>query len=706
MKQLITLLVLAMLITACTPPQTNNVPAAASSYQEFQERPTNDLKKFNSTQELKQYLQQSQIGTSYARGGANIDFASDGAMVAMESAGAPIASKVASDSAESYSQTNIQVQGVDEADFVKNDDKYIYVLTQDKLSIIQAFPAEDQEILSETEIEGNPRDLFINKNKLIIFTQTNEQSRIFNQFEIAPTPNYNSVTKVIIYDITDKENPIIETNFTLSGNYHQSRMIGNKIHLLTQQYIGYYDITMPFIKTAERIINPDIYYFDSPADSYQLTIIATIDLELEDINSKSFMMGYASTVFVSEENIYVAYQKNQPYWRYEQDKEARFYEAIVPELPEEVQSKINALSQEDSYKRWQEIALILQEMYDGLTEREEQDLVKELQIAAEEWEYKKELERSKSIIHKIQIDDLKYLGNAEISGQLLNQFSMDEHENNLRVATTTYLYTRMGQDIFNNVYVLDEDMNQIGELENLAQDERIYSTRFIQDRLYMVTFERIDPFFVIDLNNPRNPEVLGELKIPGFSDYLHPYDENTIIGIGKETKENEWGGISTQGVKIALFDVTDVTNPTQIGMIEIGEQGSDSEALNDHKAFLFDKEKGILVLPLREVKEGYSVDWRYGRQQRVWQGAYIFDISREGIEVRGTVEHYSGNEESQWWYSSPNAIKRSLYMDDVLYTISQKRVQANNLDTLDEISAVKLPYKEQYYPRYYDDVVW
>ena len=125
---------------------------------------------------------------------------------------------------------------------------------------------------------------------------------------------------------------------------------------------------------------------------------------------------------------------------------------------------------------------------------------------------------------------------------------------------------------------LNSKMETIGKLENLAEKERIYSTRFIGDRLYMVTFLRIDPLFVIDLSNPNKPEVLGELKIPGFSDYLHPYDENHIIGIGKETGTNDWGGVSTKGVKVALFDVSDVKNPKQVDSYEIGQAGTDSEA--------------------------------------------------------------------------------------------------------------------------------
>ena len=123
----------------------------------------------------------------------------------------------------------------------------------------------------------------------------------------------------------------------------------------------------------------------------------------------------------------------------------------------------------------------------------------------------------------------------------MNQYSMDEYNNDLRVATTVNAWVSQGNMNYNNVYVFDSGMNVIGKVENIAENESIYSTRFMGDRLYMVTFQRIDPFFVIDLSSPTSPKVLGELKIPGYSQYLHPYNENFIIGIGKDTGENQWG---------------------------------------------------------------------------------------------------------------------------------------------------------------------
>ncbi|MDY6931898.1 MAG: beta-propeller domain-containing protein, partial [Halobacteriota archaeon] len=363
------------------------------------------------------------------------------------------------------------------------------------------------------------------------------------------------------------------------------------------------------------------------------------------------------------------------------------------------------------YERWDKISGVLEDMYNNMDEGDKNDLVDNIQEDINEWEEKLEAELRKTVIHKIGINDgeIEYKAKGEVQGYPLNQFSMDEGNGYFRIATTTSFWTRgRGSIQYNNVYVLDDEMEVVGSLEGLAEDERIYSTRFIGDRLYMVTFKRVDPLFVIDLSSPRSPKVLGELKIPGYSDYLHPYDEDHIIGVGKETSSDEWGGVSVKGVKIALFDVSDVTNPKVLDKYEIGDSGTDSEALRDHKAFLFDKEKNILVIPIREVEGDRTYDSIRGYyRQRVWQGAYVFGLTPEdGFELKGKISHFEGDQDESWYWNSPYAIRRSLYMDDVLYTISSKLVKMNDMEDIDEeLNEVELPYKEdRYYP--YPIEIW
>ncbi len=657
------------------------------------------LKKFNSSQEIADYLRNSQRQSGFRGGfevfGAAMDVTAPG-MAAEKSQGAE-------GGAVDYSQTNVQVQGVDEADFVKNDGKYIYTLSGKNLVIIDAYPGEDAKIVSETTIEGNLRDIFVNKDKLILFVDAYEKSYTIPQFDYLPREKYTPKVQVLIYDISDRANPKIVKNYSISGSYYQSRMIDDFVYVIAQEGVYYGEvILLPVLAESGRIIaRPDVYYFDNPEDNYVFQTIASFSVDGGDVNVKTFMMGYANTLYVSQNNIYLAYQKNVPYSFQEKELEKRFYEVIAPLLPSSVQEEIERVKNDDalsSHEKWDKISVILENMYNTLGEQEKRDLQEKMQKAVDEHEAKLEAERRKTVIHKIKINkgEIGYEKRGEVNGYLLNQFSLDEHEGNLRVATTTYVYTR-DSTMYNNVYVLDEEMDVIGKVEDIAPDERIYSTRFIGDRLYMVTFKRIDPFFVIDLT-PSSPKILGELKIPGFSDYLHPYDENYIIGVGKETESNEWGGVSTGGVKLALFDVSDVANPKQVGKYEIGRRGTDSEALQDHKAFLFDRKKNLLVIPVREVEER-AYDSRYGYYKwKVWQGAYAFTVdTTNGFTLKGKISH--GNDEENSYYGGPLAVRRSLFLDDYLYTISGKKVKANDLNTLAEIKEVSLPFTQEVYSR-------
>ena len=685
-----------------------------------------DLKKFDNRSEIIEFLSEAerQSGMHYSYGFSGGRFAIEEDVVFSEampiSTPAPSVAKESGSyttSATDYSTTNIQVAGVDEADFVKNDGKYIYVITQDKLVIVDAYPAEDAKIVSETDIDGTPKEMFVNGDRLGLFTQEYDDIYVIAEYDYVPRQRSVQTTHLYVYDISDRSDPEEVKDYSVSGSYYQSRMIGGIVYFITSESPYYYEgyIDLPVVRESSSVIfSPDIYYFDNPEWYYNFNTVASCDItsDKDEVNAKTYLMGYSNALYVSQNNIYITYQKNHPYRYYDILKEEKFNKVVLPLLPTKTQDKINEVQDEDSlnsYEKWDQISSILEDMYNKMDEDEKDDLIYEIEEAVWEWEAKLEAEMRKTVIQKIAIDDgeIEYKEKGEVEGYPLNQFSMDEHKGYFRIATTTNFWTRgLGSVQYNNVFVLDEDMEIVGSLEKLAEDERIYSTRFMGDRLYMVTFKRIDPLFVIDLSDPGDPEVLGELKIPGFSDYLHPYDQDHIIGVGKETSSNEWGGTSIKGVKIALFDVSDVKNPKEIDKVEIGDQGTDSEALRDHKAFLFDKEKNILVIPVREVKEDRFYDKLVGYyRQRVWHGAYVFGLTPEdGFKLKGKISHYEGDEGEKWyWWQSPSSVRRSLYMDDVLYTISAKYIKMNDLEDIEEeINEVELPYNEgRYYPIWY-----
>jgi inhibitor of cysteine peptidase len=668
-----------------------------------------ELKKFNSVEELQQFLAERSTSQSQNLGGVR-SLMMEKSMDSVTSAAPSVAS---GNGAADYSQTNVQVKGVDEADFVKNDDRYIYMITANKLLIVDALDAKNADIISTTKFSDdstdylNARELFIDKDKLVVFAEASEKAYYFQKYDIRPQPTYKPVSFVYIYDISDRKKPVMLEKYTVSGSYFSSRLIEDKVYLVTQDPINdYVYLEAPLVRSDAKIIRPDIYYFDNPDENYQFNTITSLSLSSNDVvDSKTFMLGYANTLMVSENNIYIAYQKHN-YWcwgwrciNHNTDDKKRFYDVVVPLLKGDLKTDINDIMDQglDEDKQWTEISQTLSTFYSKMEKDQNlqdqyEEMFTKIEAALDEYDAKKALENEKTVIQKIPIADGR-LGNpvkGEVDGSLLNQFSMDENKGYFRVATTVNVWLNSRRLNYNNVYVLDDSMDVVGKAEGIAENESIYSTRFMGDKLYMVTFRQMDPFFVIDLSNPKAPEVLGKLKIPGYSSYLHPFKENFIIGIGKETGENQWGGTSTKGVKVSLFDVSDFENPKEVDKYEIGMEGSDSPILYDHKAFMFSTTKDIMVLPVTEITQKDKLN-QYNYRQKIWHGAYVFKVTENGFELLGKVKHSSMDSDYfNWWNQA--SVTRSLYLDDNLYTISQKYIKINDLaDSLKELNSIDLP---------------
>jgi len=605
-----------------------------------------DVNKFKNEAELVSFIKKNTVSS----GGFRESFADAvtgiaGVQKSIESA-APSSSSSSSGGASDYSETNIQVKGVDEADIVKNDGRYIYTVTGNKVVIVDAYPAEDMGILSEIYIDrGNLREIFVNGDKLIIFSDVSRHLIYYEDERCLSTINCNinqneQLTNIDVYDISDRENPELEHEYRMSGDYFSSRMIGDYVYVIANQYV-YDNIVYPVIYEDgyEKVIEAeDISYSDIRDYNFRFTNILGIDIDNGKINSETTLTGYTSNIYVSQENIYLTQYK---------------------------------------YGEW----------YATMEDNQE-----------------------KTLVNKISIDklDIEYKASGEVPGNILNQFSMDENDDYFRIATTSRSNQNLPTPTMgiarapsvsntqNNVYVLDKNLEIVGELEGLALGESIYSVRFMGEKAYIVTFKKVDPLFVLDLSNPENPKVLGKLKIPGYSDYLHPYDENHIIGIGKDAEEAEYGDFAWyQGVKIAIFDVTDPENPVEMHKVIIGDRGTQSEALNDHKAFLFDREKELLVIPIQlyEIQGEKTSGNTYG--QYAFQGAYVYNINLDdGFDLKGKITHVTDEEELKagYYYDYNTQVRRSLYMDDTLYTISNKRIKANDLNDLDVINTINLPF--------------
>ena len=705
-EKLLALLVVALLIVAFV----SRPPAIES----------NDPKKFSSQQDLELFLKKSNENKGGFYEGiltrvAEPMFASS----SFQSMGTPSLSK-ASSVASDFSATNIQVQGVDEADITKNDGKYIYTVSDGKVIILEAHPAESANILSKIEIvNGSATQIFVNGDRLVVFGNSQNAAKAFREavetskVSGASTaiyrPYYSSNTFAKVYDISDRKNPVLKRDLSFDGNYFNSRMIGDYVYLVSKKSVYSYGsdpIQLPRILengNVKTTLPQDISYFDFPDYSYSFTTISAINAQKdsESPESKTFLLGYSQEMYVSQDNIYIVYEKKA--------KETTIYErfvsdVVLPLAPPEVQNKIKEVqsSNATAYERFQKISDIFKAYIDSLNPEKAAEVMNESQTRIEKVRQDIAKETEKTIIHKISISgkNIEYKNNGEVPGRVLNQFSMDEHKGFFRIATTTGEVWRENSNALNHVYVLDKDLKIVGKLEDLAHGERIYSVRFLGDRGYIVTFKKVDPLFAIDLSMPTEPKVLGQLKIPGFSEYLHPYDENHLIGVGKDAVAAQEGNFAWyQGVKLSLFDVSDPLNPKEISKFNIGDRGTDSDALRDHKAFLFSKNKNLLVIPVslheidREKYAGEIPANTYG--EFVWQGAYVFNLDLEkGFVLKGRITHDNKTaqaDEYQYRYGNyQTQIKRSLYIGDVLYTISKNIVKASALADLKEI--IKLEF--------------
>jgi len=489
-----------------------------------------------------------------------------------------------------YSTTNVQVKDVEEADIVKTDGTYIYLVTGNRLHILKGYPATGAGIISTLQFSGSPQSLYLDGDRLVLITST-AKSYDFSRCQpgaCSGTIPIAQKTQVFVYSVKDPAHPVLVREMELDGVYKDTRMIGSMLYFVTEDYLDLYasDVVFPEVHDSSHgSFVPSVYYFDRNDRSFSLTTIGAVDIQATGpVKARTFLIGSAGTVYVSPDTLFIA----------------------VPGA--------------GNGRAIQSTELYAFALDDG---------------------------------------DLTYSARGTVDGTLLNQFSMDEYGGNLRVATTVQDYQRNGYS--SRVTILDGRLQVIGSVGDLAPGEQIYAARFLGDRLYLVTFRETDPLFVIDLAQPKNPKVLGELHIPGFSRYLHPYDATHLIGIGKEST---WGGL-----KIALFDVADVHNPRLVDEEKLGGYGSDSEALRDHKAFLFDREKDLLVLPVRIAEDTPS---NRGVSQ-VWGGAYVFGVNPDlGFIPKGTVVHYrdSGN---------PNDVKRSFYIENVLYTLAPDKVVMSDL---------------------------
>jgi uncharacterized secreted protein with C-terminal beta-propeller domain len=541
-------------------------------------------------------------------------------------------------SGQEVSNTNVQVQGIDEADIVKTDGEHIYQVVDGKVNIISTKLNEKMEHVASIQFQQtfSPSQLFLDKGQLLIIGYSYSYEDHAAGKKIAAESLYapmNEMTKALVYDVKEPSKPTLEREISLEGYLSSARKIGSKVYLIANHFPQYWLLEdgdgvdlRPRIsdsvnkEKATSVSYDEIQYIPGSKEA-NYTTIAAFDLAKPSKEAKiTTYLGSGGQLYMSKENLYLALTN----WKSAEERE----DALTPS----------------------------------------------------------------TMIYKFEINelDVTFLGNTEVVGTVLNQFSMDEHNGYFRIATTEGDSWDESKPSKNHLIVFDKKLKQVGALSDLAKGERIYSARFMGDRIYIVTFKETDPLFVIDASKPSSPTILGELKIPGFSNYLHPYDDNHIIGFGYDTKLVTMEGekeprVLTEGIKLSLFDITDVSHPKEKFTEIIGGRGTYSPLNYDHKALLYNKENGLFAFPINVYESVKGNDYE---QKFIFQGAYVYNISLDkGFSLKSKISHMKGKELYEEW---DNEIQRLVYIDEQLYALSHSKISSYSLDNYQFISELKL----------------
>lgn len=547
------------------------------------------------------------------------------------------------------SETNVQVMGIDEPDIVKTNgsiialsgDEYGYYRTFSsyvppmseaaKTSLITAFPPENLALANTIEEAG---ELFLVNNQLIIISSMGISS----------------------LDVTDPKNPQAQWRFSFAENttFHSARLMDNTLYLITRTAVdnGTPCPYSPLKDTAEDIvIDCSSIFHPQTATAVDETLTTmSINTSTGVVEDSVAVVGsnYSSVVYMSPNSLYITHTHSQ---NMSDVMMAFLLQEGKDLLPGDVMDKIQSLSTYEISAQAKEVELssIIEQYISTLSKEEQTKMEAEMKSAGATYFDAHKREFDKTIIAKIDPASLDITAEGSVPGTVLNQFAFDEYNDHLRVATTVgerfrFIFNEEDKTV-NDLYILDDSLKQSGVVEDLGQGERIYSTRFIGDRGYMVTFRQTDPFYVFDLSDPAHPEKKGELKIPGYSSYLHPIAENRILGVGQEEGQ----------LKISLFDVTDPTNPQEINKYTLDDYTS--EVLFDHKAFLHDAKHTAFFIP-------------------GGKGGYVFTYKNDTIALEKTINDYS--------------IERAVFIDHYLYMVGHQQVVALDENGWKEVKRLTL----------------
>lgn len=585
--------------------------------------------------------------------------------------GAPDAGAAEGESADGpsdFTTTNVQEEGVDEIDIIKTDGHYLYVAQDRGLHIVKSWPVAESELLSSVEVSGWVRGIFLKGDKVVVFSHRDYDDDMSYGMRLS------------VYDVSDRTDPVLEREVDVEGWMTDGRMIDGEIYFVVNHYLS-----MP--RAIWRLLD------------------GRIDLPEVDWS-----------------------RSDRPDWEeYLQEQREKARRKLVPH----VERIARDMELSDYLPQWRDRAPgeageldLMHECHDiyrtsGLSHHGAMSVVKldldagDLSSAAllangwqlyasrdnlyvaqtSHWWWGWRSEELQTHIHKFELGgaEPRYAASGSVPGYAYDQFAFSEHDGHLRVATSEMDWwwgwwgDAAEDQPGNNVFILRDDeagrLERVGEVRDIAPGERIFATRYMGDRAYMVTFEMVDPLFTLDLSEPTDPRVVGELKIPGFSSYLHPMSDGYLLAVGVDGDDD--GNLF--GLAFSVFDVRDPADPQRAHLLTMDESDwSSSEALWDHHAFTYHRE--VLSVPMYE--------WFYDGHEDWFSGVVSIHATPEGLREIGRVDHRSLVLDSEclyarWWGYEPMAchedfwfasVRRSVYIEDNLFSLSNYGLRVTDLN--------------------------
>lgn len=605
-------------------------------------------------------------------------------------------SSAGDDQASDASTTNNQVANVDEADFVKNDRSNIYVLADGAFQIVDAWPATKAHVVSKYKIDGDPKKMFVHNKRAFIYSSLKDigyQDPVFNQARLKRECTYGydcdfvgdgRSLQITELDIADLKAPKLIRKTKIEGSFLGARRIGDRVYTV---------VVHPSFNEYVK----GIRYIPKDLGKYTYSCGEDIPFTIEQIRQ----------MFADQ-----AKKNNELFDEYP-------IEDLIPELKDKIL--------DPKTKEMVDTAPAVGEC-DGIMVAKTSDSTNLISILGTDLEtptpysqvrllarpgavyasgahlylasrhYLRQMESSwwfpeeeglqdATSLHRFDLyhrqKEIRYVGSGKVKGRILNQFSLSHKDGYIRVATTTGRLPSLRTH--NSLSILGPEageLKQVGLIDDIAPTEDIRSVRFRGDKGYMVTFKKTDPLFVFDLSNPRAPSIEGELKIPGYSTYMHPMDKDHLLTIGFDAQDHGSMAYFT-GIQLQIMDVSNPNNPKLVHKDIIGTRGSASAAATNHLAFNYYKRRNLLALPMVvcEARDSEKDDSIFDSEM-TFNGLLIYGVTaKNGFKRKGGLALKLGKDASDsnacqtWWTRSISPVKRSVFMEDYVYAISDNALR-------------------------------